>query len=346
MNGRVYDPVTARFLSADPTIQFPDNLQSYNRYSYVLNNPLAFTDPSGYGLFKTIGRLWHNQYVRTALAITAAAVTGQVWMAQFGSSFAFANSIAGGFVGGLVQTGNLNGAVHGAFSAGLFYGAGQINQGIDSSVGRGVTKALAGCISAQSSGGKCGREEILTSAIDIAREGLSTWQTTNWGVNNPESLTREMLDKRIINFDQMALKVTSEAVLRGASYSVSGKDFRAGFLSALPSSLSSEIYRAYVPWDAQLLGSGGAGGEKDENGTIVYRDLNNFGRWIGKTQFSTEGQAFSRFMDGGIPGMDAISKLHDVWAISYKNSICESDACFLTMLPAAGISFGALSKGY
>lgn len=48
MNGRLYDPVLARFLSADPTIQNPLNLQSYNRYSYVWNNPLASNDPSGF----------------------------------------------------------------------------------------------------------------------------------------------------------------------------------------------------------------------------------------------------------------------------------------------------------
>ena len=48
MNGRVFDPEIARFLSADPLIQAPNNLQSYNRYSYTLNNPLIFTDPSGY----------------------------------------------------------------------------------------------------------------------------------------------------------------------------------------------------------------------------------------------------------------------------------------------------------
>ena len=49
MNGRVYDPELGRFLSADPTVQFVANLQSYNRYSYVLNNPLSFTDPTGFG---------------------------------------------------------------------------------------------------------------------------------------------------------------------------------------------------------------------------------------------------------------------------------------------------------
>tara|TARA_R110002072_G_scaffold302540_1_gene486239 strand:- start:4147 stop:11085 length:6939 start_codon:yes stop_codon:yes gene_type:complete len=48
MNGRVYDPVFGRFLSADPYIQAPEFSQSYNRYSYVWNNPLSMTDPSGY----------------------------------------------------------------------------------------------------------------------------------------------------------------------------------------------------------------------------------------------------------------------------------------------------------
>jgi len=48
MNGRVYDPLTARFVSGDPLIQDPINGQSYNRYSYVLNNPTNLTDPTGF----------------------------------------------------------------------------------------------------------------------------------------------------------------------------------------------------------------------------------------------------------------------------------------------------------
>lgn len=48
MNGRVYDPDIGRFLSPDPFIPQPTFSQSYNRYSYVLNNPLSYTDPSGY----------------------------------------------------------------------------------------------------------------------------------------------------------------------------------------------------------------------------------------------------------------------------------------------------------
>ena len=48
MNGRVYDPTLGRFASADPFVSRPANTQSFNRYSYVHNNPLKYIDPSGY----------------------------------------------------------------------------------------------------------------------------------------------------------------------------------------------------------------------------------------------------------------------------------------------------------
>lgn len=48
MNGRIYDPLLGRFLSADLIVQAPGNLQDFNRYSYVRNNPLSLTDPSGW----------------------------------------------------------------------------------------------------------------------------------------------------------------------------------------------------------------------------------------------------------------------------------------------------------
>lgn len=47
MNGRLYDPDLGRFLSPDDYVQIPDLSQSFNRYSYCLNNPLKYTDPSG-----------------------------------------------------------------------------------------------------------------------------------------------------------------------------------------------------------------------------------------------------------------------------------------------------------
>ena len=49
MNGRVYDPILGRFLSPDNFVQEPHSTQNFNRYSYCLNNPLAYTDPTGFG---------------------------------------------------------------------------------------------------------------------------------------------------------------------------------------------------------------------------------------------------------------------------------------------------------
>ena len=48
MNGRVEDSITGRMLSADPHVPDRSNPQSYNRYTYVNNNPLTATDPSGF----------------------------------------------------------------------------------------------------------------------------------------------------------------------------------------------------------------------------------------------------------------------------------------------------------
>lgn len=59
MDGRLYDPVLGRFLSADPFVQAPDNQQDLNRYSYCVNNPLNAVDPSGFD-FLGIGSFFHS----------------------------------------------------------------------------------------------------------------------------------------------------------------------------------------------------------------------------------------------------------------------------------------------
>jgi RHS repeat-associated protein len=47
-NARYYDPGIGRFISADTIVPNPANPQSLNRYSYCLNNPLKYTDPTGH----------------------------------------------------------------------------------------------------------------------------------------------------------------------------------------------------------------------------------------------------------------------------------------------------------
>ena len=47
MNARMYDPRTARFMAPDPIVQAPSWTQSWNRFSYAWNNPMAWVDPTG-----------------------------------------------------------------------------------------------------------------------------------------------------------------------------------------------------------------------------------------------------------------------------------------------------------
>jgi RHS repeat-associated protein len=57
MNGRMYDPVIGRVLSPDKLVQAPSYTQSYNRYSYCMNNPLRYTDPSGWSMMLSNGSI-------------------------------------------------------------------------------------------------------------------------------------------------------------------------------------------------------------------------------------------------------------------------------------------------
>ena len=47
-NARYYDPELGRFTQADTIVPDPNDTQNYNRYTYVLNNPLKYVDPSGH----------------------------------------------------------------------------------------------------------------------------------------------------------------------------------------------------------------------------------------------------------------------------------------------------------
>jgi RHS repeat-associated protein len=108
MNGRIYDPHLGRFLQADPFIEDTGTL---NRYTYVHNNPLAFTDPSGFFSFK--------KFARTALSIGVA--VGATVVGGPGLTTA----ILGGALSGAIATGSIEGALWGAFSGAVFFGIGQ-----------------------------------------------------------------------------------------------------------------------------------------------------------------------------------------------------------------------------
>jgi len=162
MNGRIYDPTLGRFLQADPHIQAPKNSQNYNRYSYVLNNPMSYTDPSGY-FFKKLGKFIKKHW-RTALSIAIAAVTGygvDLFLAFENYSAALLIAGTGGALAGYVATGSLKGAAIGAFTGAAFMGVGQsfgASSGFfqNGGIGHLGAHALTGGIIADLQGGKFG----------------------------------------------------------------------------------------------------------------------------------------------------------------------------------------------
>jgi len=67
MNGRIYDPKLHRFLQTDSRLQDATNTQNYNSYSYVMNNPTKYIDPSGESWMNILGFIF-SSYIHTAQA--------------------------------------------------------------------------------------------------------------------------------------------------------------------------------------------------------------------------------------------------------------------------------------
>lgn len=81
-----YDPLLRRFLNADENIQDPHNTQNYNKYAYVLNNPLMFNDPSGEFIFAVLPALIIGAVVGVASYTIGLAITGNLYQWNLGGA--------------------------------------------------------------------------------------------------------------------------------------------------------------------------------------------------------------------------------------------------------------------
>jgi RHS repeat-associated protein len=189
MNGRVYDPRLARFLSADPVIQAPEALQNHNRYSYVFNNPVNATDPTGQVVE------WVALWVASAMLASEGnkhwRIVGQIGMFVSGYQISVAtiqpglsnaadaalqtkilSAGASGFAGGFVASG---GDLAVAFQEGVFAA---VTAGVGNTL-TGVQLVLAhaaiGCARGAVSGGSCGPSAMAAFAAKVMTLGIETW---------------------------------------------------------------------------------------------------------------------------------------------------------------------------
>ncbi|OYT14561.1 MAG: hypothetical protein B7C24_17690 [Bacteroidetes bacterium 4572_77] len=174
MNGRLYDPWLGRMLSPDPFVQAPGNLQNYNRYSYAMNNPLKYTDPSGEFVSFVFGAFM-GAYLNVYMNANN--------INSFGDMFLYAGigAIAGAatagigvaIAGGIEIAGFAGGAIVGAFSGatnGLITGVGNsmVQGEIGNSFSNGLKQsAIQGGIGALTGG--------LLGGIPTIKDGGNFW---------------------------------------------------------------------------------------------------------------------------------------------------------------------------
>ena len=196
MNGRLYDPLLGRFLSPDNNVQLPDFSQNFNRYSYCLNNPLIYTDPTGefwhlvigaaiggvmnwamngaefsweglgyFGIGAAAGALGAG----VGVGIQTASAGASFWAGFVGSSQGISTILSVGYTSGFV-----NGALAGAgagFASGFLTGTGNglmQGQSFGDALGSGLkTGAISGASGALLGG--------FAGGIDTYRDGRSFW---------------------------------------------------------------------------------------------------------------------------------------------------------------------------
>jgi RHS repeat-associated protein len=329
MNGRVYDPLLGRFMTADPNIQSPADLQAYNRYTYVLNNPLMYTDPTGYWGFNPF------RAVRDIVGGIADAVSSVV-RSDVGKAIA-AVAIAYGIGYGL----SLAGSETFVSSWTTTYTAGQVT-----STGFTLTAAGSAVVGAGTgfslglinSGGDIGTafNGAFKGAVVGGIFGAATQFTADWnGVNGA--------------IGRAAVK----AVAGGMSSQLLGGRFADGFGAGLFAGGASEAYR-YVttyapdPLPGKELPSGD--GTFPESLGVVPKGYAVFGNNDPTTgnffqDFAKQGGALGRLANS-VPVINSGAAFHDSIFVRQIFGMTKSWLTNIpTILPTAIITIGANVDG-
>ena len=346
MNGRVYDPVLGRFLSADPFVQAPESTQGLNRYSYALNNPLSLIDPSGY-FFKSIFRaarkvvrsvvkvfksVARNPLVQTVATIAAGAACGPGCAAAASGVF---TAVSGGDLGDVIKAAAVTYVSVRAFAKvdSAFKGTAPT---IANRVGRSVAHGAVGGLAAKASGGQFRHGFLATAVTQFAAPSVS-------------------------KIGSRAGREFALAALGGTAAELGGGKFANGARTAAYLSLFSwaaEHYENTVGWAADPSPGGKLYGE--EPGECCNYDSDDWGGRTPGPEYNVIGMNKPRVesfwadvgKQGGslgnalnvVPGMNAAAHYHDVRLNVWDAEGVPFNAFtnFGTMPPAAAVSYGAL----
>jgi RHS repeat-associated protein len=157
-NGRIYDPELGRMLSPDNYVQSPYNSQSYNRYSYVWNNPLKYTDPSG-------------EWVNFAIGAVVGGYTGYKIGRAKGArrEQLFYYTVGGAAIG--VATAGIGSYVNGAVAGGV--GGSATSVGAISAGTAGLASGFFAGVSYSFLAGADPKEALIAGAKSAAISGVS-----------------------------------------------------------------------------------------------------------------------------------------------------------------------------
>jgi RHS repeat-associated protein len=267
MKGRVYDPTMGLFLSPDPFIQNPTQTSNLNRYSYVLNNPLSYTDPSGY-MFEGIGRslvngvnslgrfianpykglqdatqrgvTWisnaNNQRLVAAVAISVVGTVlmGPSFLAITGWAQMAAYSAAVGYTSAYVASnGDQKAALNGAMIGAVF-----------SLVGSAFQAAEAGRLSSGISAGKIAAHAVVGGTMSMANGGKFESGFLSSGLSQAIGQGLDKAGYGVNDNPQgwdYASNAAVAAVVGGTVSEISGGSFEQGALTAAMGRLFNDL---------------------------------------------------------------------------------------------------------
>ena len=192
-NARYYDPELGRFIQADTIIPDLSDPQSYNRYSYVRNNPLRYTDPTGHSWYDYIPAIGPGiAEIRGNMALESQAErAGYVSYSQMRQSLGIGQATAGnvGMVAGVghVTAGAANAYITGAqeiATAGMATVPIAISRGEQALV-RGAAEGTAE--TAATTGGRLGSQATRAHIADVAGKLENKgWEITGGGGKQAE----------------------------------------------------------------------------------------------------------------------------------------------------------------